>query len=245
MKRVSYIWACLLLCIGAYTTHAQTLDVPSSVNGDPGAFISVVSKTDCASVTWFVLDPGINLFPVSLLKDTKTAVVSGNTPGKYRLQAFSAKGDVVAGPVICVITINGNVPPQPKPVDPTPPGPKPVDPSVVAPIPVDGFRVLIVCETSETAKIPKEELAIMSSVKVSSYLNKKCVVGPDGRTKEFHIWDQNVKTDDETKLWQDVMKRKRDSLPWIVISDGKKGYEGPLPGTVDATLKLLQTYGGE
>ena len=34
------------------------------------------------------------------------------------------------------------------------------------------------------------------------------------------------------------------SNPWIIISDGKKGYEGPLPKDVDATLELLKKYGG-
>lgn len=40
------------------------------------------------------------------------------------------------------------------------------------------------------------------------------------------------------QAWQHV---SRDN----VISDGKTGYEGPLPANVEATLELLKKYGGE
>jgi hypothetical protein len=60
-----------------------------------------------------VLDAGLNLFPVELLRDTTTAVVSANAPGKYRVLAYAAKGDVASKPALTTVCI-GN-PPEPIP----------------------------------------------------------------------------------------------------------------------------------
>ncbi len=58
------------------------------------------------------------------------------------------------------------------------------------------------------------------------------------------MWDAGVDASQESQLWQDALKRKRGALPWLVISNGKSGFEGPLPATVDETLTLLKKYGG-
>ncbi len=42
--------------------------------------------------------------------------------------------------------------------------------------------------------------------------------------------------------WQAAMKRPRGSLPWIVVSNGTTGYEGPLPANLDATTALVLKY---
>ena len=39
-----------------------------------------------------------------------------------------------------------------------------------------------------------------------------------------------------------AMLRKRGALPWIVISNGVSGYEGPLPANPDETIKLMSKY---
>ena len=129
-------------------------------------------------------------------------------------------------------------PPGPNPPDPTPPGPTPGP----APIPVDGFRVLMVYETAEVSKLPKEQQSVLYSKKVRDYMDSKCVA--NGGTKEWRIWDKDIDTSGESKLWQDAMKRTRQSIPWLIVSDGKTGYEGPLPPNVEATLELLKKYGG-
>lgn len=92
----------------------QQVTLPPEIHGQPGQFISIPSVTDCKSVQWVVLDAGLNLFPVELLRDTTTAVVSANSPGKFRVLAYAAKGDVASKPVITTVIIGD--PPEPTPV---------------------------------------------------------------------------------------------------------------------------------
>lgn len=137
---------------------------------------------------------------------------------------------------------NGQGPRPPPDPDPAPdPKPKPVDP---APIPGDGLRVLIVYESADLAKYPSAQNAILTALPIREYLNAKCPKGPDGKTTEFRIWDKDVDGYSDSPLWGDALKRPRASTPWIVISNGKTGFEGPLPATVADTLALLKKYGG-
>jgi hypothetical protein len=68
-------------------------------------------------VRWRAIDPGLNLFPVELLKDTRTAVVVAVQPGRFRLLAWSAVNGAPTDAAECVVVISGPIPP------PTPPGP--------------------------------------------------------------------------------------------------------------------------
>lgn len=95
----------------------QQVALPQEIYGQPGAFISIPSVTDCKSVQWVVLDAGLNLFPVELLRDTTTAVVSANSSGKFRVLAYAAKGDVASKPVITTVIIGD--PPEPAPDETT------------------------------------------------------------------------------------------------------------------------------
>lgn len=124
---------------------------------------------------------------------------------------------------------------------PTPPGPKP-QPST-APIAGNGFKVLIVFESQDATRYPAAQQNAIYGADVRTYLNSRCATGPDGKTKEWRIYDQNTAMDGESKVWQDAMKRERKSLPWLILSDGKSGYEGPLPGTVEEIDGLLKKWG--
>lgn len=98
-------------------TFGQQVTLPQEIYGQPGQFISIPSVTDCKSVQWVVLDAGLNLFPVELLRDTTTAVVSANNPGKFRVLAYAAKGDVASKPVMTTVIIGD--PPEPAPDETT------------------------------------------------------------------------------------------------------------------------------
>jgi hypothetical protein len=102
-----------IILISFFLVVGQQVTLPQEIHGQPGQFISIPSVTDCKSVQWVVLDAGLNLFPVELLRDTTTAVVSANNPGKYRVLAYAAKGDAASKPVITTVIIGD--PPEPTP----------------------------------------------------------------------------------------------------------------------------------
>lgn len=102
---------------------AQDVSVPAKVEGQPGEFVIVKAETKGTVVKWKVVDPGIFLFPQDLLKDTKTAVVTGLRPGRYRLWAWSAIGAAPTDAVECVIVLGDEPGPEPPPPPPPPPLP--------------------------------------------------------------------------------------------------------------------------
>lgn len=173
-------------------------------------------------------------------------------PGTYKVKvrAVRVKDGRTTIETARVTVVVGEPPPPvpPVPPGPVPPGPNPpippVPPVPPAPIPTAGFRVLIVEDASARNKLAPTQLAVLFDKNVRDYLRAKCVKGPDGVTGEWRIWDQGADASAEGKLWQEAMKRPRQAVPWIIISDGKTGFEGPLPTTVDETLALLKKYGG-
>ena len=165
-------------------------------------------------------------------------------PGTYTVSLLAISidktGEVSIDDTEVTVTI-GDVPPVPP--DPGPgPGPNPPVPPGPAPIPVDGLRVLIVYESADLAKLSISQQAIVYGKTMRDLLNDKCVVGPDGKTREWRFWDKDVDVSAESKLWQDAMKRDRKTLPWLIISNGKAGFEGPLPGTTGEMTTLLAKY---
>jgi hypothetical protein len=240
MKRIGF---CVLLATAIVACAAPpSLKLPDRVNGDPGDFIMVTADTTGKNVQWFSCDSNLKIFPASLLKETKTAVVTCRVPGSYKLMAITCAGDELS-PVATTVVVVGKPPPTPTPT-PTPDPSPDVNPGP-APIQLDGFRVLVVYESEDVAKMPVTQSAVLFSKDVRGYLNSKCVIGADGVTREWRIWDKDTNVAAESKHWQDAMTREKKSIPWILISDGKKGYEGPLPATVADTMKLLKQYGGE
>lgn len=97
----------------------QQVTVPPEIHGLPGSFISIPAVTDCKTLQWVVLDQGLNMFPVELLRDTTVGVVSTITPGKYRVLVYGAKDGIPSKPAITLVIV-GNPAPEPEP-QPTPP----------------------------------------------------------------------------------------------------------------------------
>lgn len=224
---------------------AQDLKVPAEVKGEVASFVTIVAETEGKSVKFVPLDGGLSVFPQGLLSNPKATVVTSAFPGTYRLLAYTAKDGVPSDPQFTRVII-GQPGPAPQPVNPVnPPQPvNPVQPPSPAPIPVEGFRVLLVFDPKAQTSLTAAQNSILFGADVRGYLNSKTAIAANG-AREWRLWPVGTDNSGEAKYWQDVMARPRQSLPWVVISNGKAGYEGPLPATVEDMLRLLKTYGGE
>lgn len=127
--------------------------------------------------------------------------------------------------------------PRPPPVPPDPPKP----PTPPAPIPLAGFRVLIVYDP--TTLTPAQQ-GITSGKKVRDYLQSHCVVGADGKTKDFWILQTGVDVSAGPKWIGDVIQKHPGQRTFMVVSDGKTGFDGPLPASADEALQILTKIGG-
>lgn len=122
-----------------------------------------------------------------------------------------------------------------------PPAPKP-KPTDDAPIKAEGLHVLVVYESADLATYSASLQQSIYSKSVRDYLNATCPK-VDG-TAQWRMWDKDVDATAESQLWQDALKRaKGKQTPWIIVSNGKTGFEGPLPAGAGEMLKLLQKYG--
>lgn len=175
-------------------------------------------------------------------------------PGVYkvRVRAFKPESET---PLEAwrTVTIQPRAPPGPLPPGPTPPGPTPPGPTPPTPQPPqpappiagDGNRVLIVYETGDLH--PPAQAAIFTSGVLRDYLDAKTAKDAHNPTGAYRIWDKDVNLNHPlvSPSWKAAMARPRTSLPWIVVSNGKTGFEGPLPADVPKTLDLLKRYFGE
>lgn len=213
------------------------LTLPGEVVGDEGMFIVVNATTNCSVVRWYVIDPGLSLLPPELLKDTKTAIVSGKK-GRYRLLAYTAIGDTPSAPSITTVIV-GNAPPAP-----VPPGPGPVPPGPTPPpSPAKQLRVILVYESS--ANMTKDQMTALYSPKVVEYLNAKTV--KDGTATGWRRWDKDVSSENEKEPWKRIWAATKPNIktvPAVVILDGDNGTVLPFPENEASLLALLKQYGG-
>ena len=115
------------------------------------------------------------------------------------------------------------------------PGPTPGPAPIPAPIPAEGLRVGIIYESADKARYTPKQLAVMASAELREYMRAKTV--------EYRIIDKDTPITD-SPLWKAVLDRPRTDLPWLVISNGKTGFEGPLPKdmTPEQAKALIAKY---
>jgi hypothetical protein len=240
-----YTIALLLSLVLTGMTRCQTIVMPADLSIDKGRLGSILITHDGEDIKWVTpseLDSFREYDPDP--KKIRLRLI-GSKEGTFQLFAICVKGNKLSEFSICKIQV-GKAPPIPPTPDPDPPGPNPPgpDPDNPAPIPLAGFRVLITYESGKLSEMPAKQMNILYDQQLRQYLDSKCVVGKDGKTKEWRIWDADVDKSGAEKHWQDAATRKKDKLPWILISDGKRGYEGPLPEDTAKTIELLKKYGG-
>jgi hypothetical protein len=217
----------------------QSVSLPKEVQGEIGQFVTVKpTALDGGGVEYLTLDPGLSIFPSSLLTDKSVLVFTSPKAGRYRVLAYTAKGDKPSPPSICTVVIGG----APKPDDPKPVDPKPDDPKPsVAPIPLPGLRVMIVYDSAKLAELPKEQQAILFGAETRGLLNQKCVADESGNAS-WRIYPKVTDAGAADKVWQDALARPRQSVPWVVVSNGKTGFEGPLPTNSAQFAELIKKY---
>lgn len=150
--------------------------------------------------------------------------------------------DVVDGPVKRVnatFKIIGSVPPAPVP----PPEPSPT----TVPFETPGLTVIIFREAGEGGSLPVGQRNIFVSSKILKWCTENCV--KIAGQPAFRIWDDDYTPERFGNVdpilksaYFKILPQAQNNLPWIVISDGKKGYSGPLPKDIDTTLTLLQGF---
>lgn len=159
-------------------------------------------------------------------------------PGTYRVKLTAVDFDTKKiERASFSFTVVGKTPPAPPGPGPTPPTPTPPAPGV-------GSRVLIVYESADLTKLPAAQLSVLYAKSVRDYLNSKCALGSDGKTREWRIWDRDVDATSEGKSWQALLARPRKSVPWLVIGTdaGNVAHEGALPATVADMLATLRRH---
>ena len=133
--------------------------------------------------------------------------------------------------------VGGVVPPVPPP---DPPKPDPIPTPDIAPYPSPGLTALIIYESAEETPSLSN---LMSGDLLNSYMLTK------GIKNGFMKFDKDLADFSKLDPWvAAAWKVKRDSLPWLVVSNGKTGYSGPVPMdgkgfSADKTLDILKKHG--
>jgi hypothetical protein len=221
--------------------HMKKIDVPAGKDFTfygrrKGATVDELHEFPAQPFLWWVLvGKKAGTTPLVLVQN-------GADPAKNPPKVIDTL-DATVGPP----TPTPPTPPGPNPPGPTPPGPGPV------PIPAPGLRVLFFVESADLSKLPSTQAALLRAKDVRDYLNAKCAK-EDGQP-EYRVMDEHTPMEGASDLWKAAMNRARNgegpnkegratSLPWLLISNGQTGYEGPMPKAKDELLNLLKQYGG-
>lgn len=109
-----------------------------------------------------------------------------------------------------------------------------IPPPEPAPIPVTSLHVLIIEEMDDRSRLPASQVGIFSSTTLRKWFVDDNV--------QWRMFDDDVDQSQLDAKWKAALARPRTSLPWIVASNGSKGYEGPLPKTEAEVITLLEKY---
>lgn len=232
---------------------AQEVLLPPEIRGPKGFPIVIKPlKVDGGDVRWKV-STGLYQFDLADLYDfpkemkAKGIVVTGEN-GTYEVWAWNAKGDKASPLAIAKVVIGTGIPdvkPDPKPIPPKPdpdpkPDPKPDPTPSVAPIALDGLHILIIEESDDRGSLPLPQYSMLMSKEMRAWLTSKCTPMPDDGSQGWRMYD---KDDDVKKVWADAMKRTRTQIPWLIISNPRKGsYEGSLPANETEFKALVTKY---
>lgn len=230
-------------------TTTQTVDTSQlrTVDGDPigeavkteRPAITVTTRAEKAAAVVF-LQTERPIGDLLIRIKSKTCKPTLIEPGVYSItEAGRHELDVMAigqnplswDDASLVVEVGTGPSPDPNPV-PIPPTPG------VAPIEGPGLRVLFVSESGE--QMPRDVEASFYSPEIAAFLNANCIK-VDGNP-DFRRVDPDTQFTDPNHRFAKALARPRASLPWLIISNGASGYEGPFPKTVAETLTLIRSF---
>jgi hypothetical protein len=199
--------------------------------------IIVTADTEAANIQIDATD--ITRTPVEF-RDLGDGRYLFDKPGKTWVDATAidfAKNIFAKKTIVVEVGISPPTPPGPTPVPPGPQPPTPPTPSV-APIEGPGLRVLMIVESGEPLELPIQD--VLYGRKVRDFMTANCIK-VDG-VADWRIVDPDTQYTDREQRFAKALQRPRTSVPWLIISNGVTGYEGPFPGGPDATLTLIQSF---
>lgn len=116
MKRILASIACILLAV--QPIQAQ-ITLPETMALRPNR-LGKLTATCSTQVRWINLHDDLDLIPDS---SGQFVILQASKPGRYKIAAYTASKDgVPSEPSYCVIVVEGEVPPAPKPPPAVPPG---------------------------------------------------------------------------------------------------------------------------
>lgn len=117
-----------------------------------------------------------------------------------------------------------------------------VTPPVTPPVtPVGPISVLIVEDNEARFLLPQWQRDLMSSPEIRGYVATHGAKTTDGVTPDFRILGIGQNVENEHAFWREGMARTVPKTPWVIITNGKAGTEGPLPPNL---LDEMKKYGG-
>lgn len=208
---------------------AKKLTLPERVEVAVGSVVKVKASLS-SGVQWFWKEsPGLDID-----RHGSTLYVSAEKDGTYWVFAYTSADGKIGDIAACMVVAGKGPQPPPGPT-PEPKPPTPTDWPTTAP----GLRVLIVYEEMERHKLTANQRAIIDGAPIRDWFDSKCV--QDGQVKAWRIFDKDQGLQGAEKHWQEMMGRKRASVPWVVICNYPKSwYEGVLPASVDELKAIIQ-----
>lgn len=199
-----------------------TLKLPDEIHVPIYAFGEVKAEGEFEFIKW-KLPRGLKVRG----GESRELIFTG-PPGSYEIWAWASNKDGLTDLAVSRVTVGDGQPtPEPGPT----PKPTPPQPPKDIPFPgVNGLHVLIVYESADLSKYSSGIQSVMFGKRTREWMDANCVTLSSGR-RAWNIWDKDVDASGMGAGWVDALKRKRDSLPWLIASNGKTAIEIPLPTT--------------
>lgn len=122
-----------------------------------------------------------------------------------------------------------------------------VDPTPPAPVPnVEGLHVLFIEESSKRKDLTEgQRFALFAKDPTNSlraYAESHC--HKYGNDVAFRVIDKESPVGMDQPWVVQAMALPHDKIPWMIVSNGKAGFSGPMPEKEEDIIAIVKKYGG-